>query len=405
MPQPALPRTQAGLIVLLGSMTALGAVAGDIYLPSLPEVIADLGTSRQWVQATITATMLGGAVGQLLIGPLSDRYGRRQPVLAGLTLHVAASAAIIFTPSITTLIGLRFLQGIGNASAGVVAMAIIRDLRSGSRAAKLLSQLMLVIGVAPLFAPTIGTALAGLGTWRYAFVFLAVVGLGLGVFVWARVPDTRTEEVKRAATGLGPAFKAYWLLLKDHRFMGYGLIPGLAQSAMMAWVISSPFLIRTQFERSAAAFSLIFALCGVFMVAGAQVNAALVYRFKPKALLLMALPIELGFALVGLAVSFTDWGGLWGMVAGIAAMLFMNGLVPANSSALALSRHGEAAGAASALIGTVQLGFTAVVMSVLSILGDTQREMALVQSVVLAAALAIVLVGGGYRRPGRSPAK
>jgi DHA1 family bicyclomycin/chloramphenicol resistance-like MFS transporter len=386
-------------------MTALGAVAGDIYLPSLPEVIADLGTSRQWVQATITATMLGGAVGQLLIGPLSDRYGRRQPVLAGLTLHVAASAAIIFTPSITTLIGLRFLQGIGNASAGVVAMAIIRDLRSGSRAAKLLSQLMLVIGVAPLFAPTIGTALAGLGTWRYAFVFLAVVGLGLGVFVWARVPDTRTEEVKRAATGLGPAFKAYWLLLKDHRFMGYGLIPGLAQSAMMAWVISSPFLIRTQFERSAAAFSLIFALCGVFMVAGAQVNAALVYRFKPKALLLMALPIELGFALVGLAVSFTDWGGLWGMVAGIAAMLFMNGLVPANSSALALSRHGEAAGAASALIGTVQLGFTAVVMSVLSILGDTQREMALVQSVVLAAALAIVLVGGGYRRPGRSPAK
>jgi DHA1 family bicyclomycin/chloramphenicol resistance-like MFS transporter len=398
VPQPVLPKTQAGLIVLLGSMTALGAVAGDIYLPSLPEVIADLGTSREWVQATITATMLGGAAGQLLVGPLSDRYGRRQPVLAGLALHVAASIGIIFTPSIGLLIALRFCQGVGNAAAGVVAMAIIRDLRSGSQAAKLLSQLMLVIGVAPLFAPTIGTALAGLGSWRYAFVFLATVGLALGAFVWARVPDTRTAEVKAAATGLGAAFKAYWTLAKDHRFMGYGIIPGLAQSAMMAWVISSPFLVRTGYGQSPMVFALIFALCGAFMVGGAQLNAALVFRFRPKSLLLAALPIELAFAVAGLAFSFVEWGGLWTMVAGMAALLFMNGLVPANASALALSRHGEASGAASALIGTTQLGFTALVMVVLSLLGDTQREMVLVQVVVLAAALAIVLAGGGYRR-------
>jgi DHA1 family bicyclomycin/chloramphenicol resistance-like MFS transporter len=382
-------------------MTALGAVAGDIYLPSLPEVMADLGTSREWVQATITTTMLGGATGQLIIGPLSDRYGRRQPVLAGLVLHVIASIVIIFTPSIGLLVALRFLQGIGNASAGVVAMAIIRDLRSGSQAAKLLSQLMLVIGVAPLFAPTIGTALAGLGTWRYAFVFLSLVGLGLGVFVWLRVPDTRTEEVKRAATGLGTAFKAYWRLAKDYRFMGYGIIPGLAQSAMMAWVISSPFLIRTEYRQSQLGFAVIFALCGAFMVGGAQLNAALVFRFKPKNLLLAALPVELCLALAGLGFSFIDWGGMWGMVAGMAGLLFMNGMVPANASALALSRHGEVAGAASALIGTTQLGFTAVVMAVLSILGDSQREMAAVQSVVLAVALVIVLVGGGYRRARR----
>jgi DHA1 family bicyclomycin/chloramphenicol resistance-like MFS transporter len=386
------------LILLLGSMTALGAVAGDIYLPSLPEVVKDLGTSREWVQNTITVTMLGGAVGQLLIGPLSDRYGRRQPVLAGLALHVAASIGIIFTPSISLLIGLRFFQGIGNASAGVVAMAIIRDLRTGSAAAKLLSQLMLVIGVAPLFAPTIGTALAGLGTWRYAFVFLATVGLALGALVWARVPDTRTEEVKRAATGVGQAFRAYWRLFRDLRFMGYGIIPGLAQSAMMSWVISSPFLVRTQYGQSSAVFALIFALCGLFMVGGAQLNAALVYRFKPKTLLLVALPVELAFALVGLGLSFTGWGGLPGLIAGMAAMLFMNGLVPANASALALSRHGEVSGAASALIGTTQLGFTAGVMVVLSVLGDTQRDMVTVQAAVLAAALAIVLLGGGYRR-------
>ncbi|MDR1442734.1 MAG: multidrug effflux MFS transporter [Bifidobacteriaceae bacterium] len=396
--QPVLPRSQTGLIILLGSMTALGAVAGDIYLPSLPEVMSDLTTSRQWVQATITATMLGGAAGQLVIGPISDRFGRRQPVLVGLALHVVASIGIIFTPSIALLIGLRFLQGIGNAAAGVVAMAIIRDLRSGSKAAKLLSQLMLVIGVAPLLAPTVGTLLAGLGTWRYAFVFLAVVGMALGGFVWAKVPDTRTEEVKRAATGLGPAFRAYGRLARDARFMGYGLIPGLAQSAMMAWVISSPFLVRVEYGQSPAVFSLVFALCGAFLVAGAQLNAALVYRFNPKNLLLVALPVELGIAVAGLLFSFVGWGGLWGMVGGIAGLLFMNGMVPANSSALALSRHGEASGAASALIGTVQLGFTALVMFTLSILGDSQREMASVQAVVLAIALIIVLAGGGYRR-------
>jgi DHA1 family bicyclomycin/chloramphenicol resistance-like MFS transporter len=386
------------LIVLLGSMTALGAVAGDIYLPSLPEVMEDLDTSRAWVQATITVTMAGGAVGQLLIGPLSDRYGRRQPVLAGLVLHVAASIGIIFTPSISLLVGLRFLQGIGNASAGVVAMAIIRDLRTGSQAAKLLSQLVLVIGVAPLFAPTIGTALAGLGTWRYAFVFLAVVGLALGAFVWARVPDTRTEEVKRTATGVGKAFKAYWRLAQDYRFMGYGLIPGLAHSAMMAWVISSPFLIRTQYGRSATAFAFIFALCGVFMVGGAQLNAALVYRFKPKSLLLFALPMQLVFALAGLVLGIVGWGGLPGLIAGMSVLLFLNGLVPANASALALSRHGESSGAASALIGTTQLGATAAVMAVMSLVGENQRDMISVQVAVLAGALIIVLAGGGYRR-------
>jgi DHA1 family bicyclomycin/chloramphenicol resistance-like MFS transporter len=276
-------------------------------------------------------------------------------------------------------------------------MAIIRDLRSGSRAAKLLSQLMLVIGVGPLLAPTAGTFLAGLGTWRYSFVFLAVVGLGLGAFVWWRVPDTRTDAVKAAAYGLGPAFKAYWRLINDYRFMGFALIPGLAQSALMAWVISSPFLIRTEYGQSQLAFSLIFGLCGLFMVGGAQVNAALVFRFKPKAMLLFALPVELALALAGFAFSYVGFGGLWGLVAGVAALVFMNGMVPSNASALALTRHGEASGAASALIGTIQLASAACVMAILAVLGDSQRDMTAIQSVVLALALVIVLAGGGYR--------
>ncbi|MDR2381876.1 MAG: multidrug effflux MFS transporter [Bifidobacteriaceae bacterium] len=403
MPYPQLPRSRAGLIGLLGSMAALGAVAGDIYLPSMPDIAADLGASRAWVQTTVTATLAGGALGQLVIGPLSDRYGRRIPVLAGIVLHVVASIGIVFTPSILVLIGLRVAQGVGNASAQVVAMAMVRDLHAGSKAAKLLSQLVLVIGVAPMLAPTLGAALAGLGTWRYTFVFLAAFGVGLGAFIYWRVPDTRPPAVRAAATGLGQAFAAYWVLLRDYRFMGFALIPGLAMSAMMAWVLSSSFLVQVEYGQSAAMFSLIFALCGLFMVGGAQANAALVYRFQPERLLVFVLPIELGLAGAGLGLAIAGVGGLWPMVAGVAALLFTNGFVPGNATALALTRHGEAAGAASALIGCVQSACSAGVMGILSWMGDTQRDMTAVQTAVLAVALVIVLVGGrvARHRPGK----
>ncbi|MDR2454591.1 MAG: multidrug effflux MFS transporter [Bifidobacteriaceae bacterium] len=393
MPSPQLPKSRAGLIVLLGSMASLGAVAGDIYLPSMPEIAADLGASRAWVQNTVVATLAGGALGQAVIGPLSDRYGRRGPVLVGIALHVAASIGIVFTPSITVLLALRVLQGVGNAAAQTVSMAIVRDLHTGSKAAKLLSQLMLVIGVAPLLAPTLGAALAGLGSWRYTFVFLAAFGVGLGAFVLFRAPDTRPAAVRAAAIGLGAAFKAYWTLLRDHRFMGYALIPGLAMSAMMAWVISSPFLVRVRYGQSSGVFALVFALCGVFMVAGAQANAAAVYRFSPKRLLMAVLPVELAFAAAGFAVSFWDGAGLWLMVPGVAAMLFAGGFVPGNAAALALTRHGEAAGAAAALMGCIQSACSAGVMALLSWVGDTQRDMTAVQSGVLALALGIVLAG------------
>jgi DHA1 family bicyclomycin/chloramphenicol resistance-like MFS transporter len=374
-------------------MASLGAVAGDIYLPSMPEIAADLGTSRAWVQNTVVATLAGGALGQAVMGPLSDRFGRRGPVLAGLVLHIAASIGIVFTPSITALLALRVVQGVGNASAQTVSMAMVRDLHSGSKAARLLSQLVLVIGVAPLLAPTLGAALASLGSWRYTFVFLAAFGVALGAVVLFRVPDTRPAAARAAATGLGVAFKAYWRLLRDRRFMGYALVPGLAMSAMMAWVISSPFLVRVRYGQSSGVFALVFALCGVFMVAGAQANAVLVYRVEPKRLLLAVLPIELALALAGFGLSFIEPGGLWLMVPGIAALLFANGFVPGNASALALTRHGEAAGAASALIGCVQSACAAGVMALLAWVGDTQRDMTAVQAGALALALAIVLGG------------
>src|SRR5699024_11019542 len=210
-------KSMAKWVLLLGSMAALGALTTDMYLPSLPEVATELGTGMSAVQFTITGTLIGGALGQLVIGPLSDRYGRRAPVFIGLTVHILASLACLITFSVAPLILLRMLQGVGNAAAGVVAIAVIRDRMTGSDASALLSRLMLVIGVAPLLAPTIGSALAHVWGWRSVFVALALLGVGLFGIVWRFLPETLPAERRlRSSRGV---VRSYRILATDGAFM------------------------------------------------------------------------------------------------------------------------------------------------------------------------------------------
>ncbi|WP_323132680.1 MFS transporter, partial [Kineococcus indalonis] len=178
-------------MLLLGSMAALGAVNTDLYLPSLPQVARDLGSSASGAQLTITVVLVGMALGQLVVGPLSDRYGRRPPVVAGCALFVVASLLCLVAPTLPVLVGLRFLQGLGVAAGAVTGMAVVRDLFTGSTASRLMSRLVLVIGVAPLFAPTVGGALAGVAGWRAVFAVLAAAGAGVLLAVRLRLPETR----------------------------------------------------------------------------------------------------------------------------------------------------------------------------------------------------------------------
>src|ERR1035437_4634698 len=198
----------AKYVLLLGLMCALPAVTSDIYLPSLPEVAIDLHTTTTAVQLTMSGVLEGGAVGQLVVGPLSDRLRRRRPVLIGVALHIVISLLCALAPGIGTLIALRVVQGFFNAAATVVAIAVIRDRFTGSDASRLLSRLMLVIGVAPLFAPTVGGLIAGQWGWRSVFVALAVFGAALWLAVWGRLPETLLPERRRAA-GLRPALHGY----------------------------------------------------------------------------------------------------------------------------------------------------------------------------------------------------
>lgn len=391
-------------MLLLGAMAALPAVTTDLYLPSLPDVARDLETSAALVQATITGVLIGGAVGQILIGPLSDRYGRRAPVLIGISVHIVASLLAAIAPSIIPLLALRVIQGVGNSAAMVSAMAVIRDRYSGAGASVILSRLMLVIGVAPLFAPTVGGFIAHLWGWRANFTVLAILGLILLLVVARALPETLPPE-RRMARGIGGTARSYGVLLADRQFMALALLPGLGLGALISYVAGSPFVLREGYGLSENAFALLFALNGAGLVLGSQVNASLVRRFEPLRIIRVAIPLAMLLAVVLVAVAATGAGGLVGLMTPLWFMLAVNAFVPPNASALALTRHGERAGTAAALIGAMQAGVAGTVSPLVGVLGGDAIAMATVILGAVAAAFVVLVVATpAYRRGGDAPA-
>ncbi|GAA4416955.1 multidrug effflux MFS transporter [Georgenia halophila] len=398
---PAKVRPPVSLVLLLGSMAALPAITTDLYLPSLPAVADDLDSSQTLVQATITGVLVGGAIGQLLTGPLSDRFGRRLPVMVGFGLHVVVSVLCALTPGIWPLVVLRVLQGVGNATATVTAMAVIRDRYTGSGASVLMSRLMLVIGVAPLFAPTAGGLIAGWWGWRATFVVLAVLGAVMIAVVALALPETLPPE-RRRREGLGGAARSYRALLGDRQFMALAVLPGLALGAIISYVAGSPFVFQEQYGLTETQFALIFALNGAGLVGGAQINAALMGRFTPLGVIRVVAPTSavLGIWLLSVAMSAGDGtGGLIALLVPLFLLISVNSLLMPNASALALSKHGERAGAAAALVGSLQAGIAGTVSPLVGALGGNGAAMATVMLGTVLTALVIVAVATpAYRR-------
>lgn len=400
-PQVPAPRYVPGIkyILMLGALAALPAITTDMYLPSLPAVAEDLQASQAAVQFTLSGMLLGGGVGQLVIGPLSDRFGRRLPLIVGITLHVVISLLCVFAPNITTLVVLRVLQGFFNAAAAVVAIAVIRDRFVGSDAARLLSRLMLVIGVAPLFAPTVGQAIAGLWHWRAVFYALALIGAALVVIVWRFMPETLPTERRRPAR-MRPVAGGYWHLLKNVRFMSLAVIPGLGLGVIMSYVVGSPFVFQEQYGLSQAEFALVFALNGVALVLSAQVNAALVRKVAPARLLRTAAVAQLLFAIALIVIAATGFGGVYGLIAGLWLVLGTQGMIPANASVLALNSYGHMAGTAAAVIGALQSGVAGLVSPVVGLLGGNAVAMSVVMLGAVLLTVVVLAVGTPVFRKG-----
>lgn len=400
---PARAARRAGLLVtlILGGLTATPPLAMDMYLPSLPEVTRSLHAPAATVQLTLTACLAGMALGQIVVGPMSDRWGRRRPLLAGLAVYVLATALCALAPNVEMLVAFRLAQGLSGAAGIVIARAVVRDLYDGVAMARFFSTLMLISGVAPIVAPLIGGQILRVTDWRGVFVVLTVVGALLAVVVWTRLPET-LPPARRQGGGVGETLGSMRRLLADRAFTGYLLAGGFAFAALFAYIAASPFVIQEIYGASPQTYSLLFGLNSVGLVIVGQINGrVLVGRVRLDRVLAVGLAVVI-LAATGLLLMAAGVFGDVGLVP-VAAALFVlmsaMGVTLPNTQALALMRTRQHAGSASALLGTSSFLIGAVASPLVGIAGEhTAVPMALVQ---LAAALVALVCFMGMCRPWR----
>ncbi len=391
---PAAPPTakarSGGLktVLVLGAFVALGPMTIDMYLPALPTITDDLRTTSAATQLTLTGTLLGLALGQLLLGPLSDAVGRRRPLLAGTAVHVLASVLVLVAPNVLVLGLLRVLQGAGAAAGAVIALAVVRDLYTGRAGATMLSRLFLVIGAAPVLAPTIGGEILRFTSWRGVFAVLAVLGVLLLVMGWFLLEETLPPE-RRRSSGVRGTLRSYGELFRDRVFVGLVVVAGLTMAGLFSYVSGSSFVYQGEFGLDEQQFGLLFGAGAFFLIGATQFNPVLLRRFEPQQILVAATVAGAAAGLVLLVFASTGFGGLAGVVGPLWAVLAASGLGLPNAPALALQRHGEAAGTAAALLGAVQFTVGALVAPVVGLLGNDAVAMG---AVILGALLLAIVV-------------
>lgn len=355
------------LLVLLGSLTAFGPLSIDMYLPALPAIARDLAASESVVQVTLTACLIGLALGQIVAGPLSDSLGRRRPLLMGVAGYVVVSLLCATAPSAWLLVVLRLIQGLTGAAGVVIARAIVRDLYSGAAAARYFSRLILVMGLAPILAPVLGAQVLRFSSWRGIFLVLTVVTALLWLGAAFGLPET-LPAARRSAGSLAGTLAIFGQLIRDTPFVGYAVAAGLAFGAMFAYIAGSPFVLQGIFRVSPQTFSLIFGMNALGFVLASQINGSLVTRIRPARLLTGGL-IANGTA--GLTLLFVVLGG-FGLPAVLLPLFLLAssvGFIIPNATALALSRRPDAAGTASALLGVIQSGVAAFGAPIVGIAG------------------------------------
>ncbi|WP_437177133.1 multidrug effflux MFS transporter [Heyndrickxia acidicola] len=337
------------MALILGSLSALGPLSMDMYLPSLPILADDMHTKASLAQLSITACLLGMAGGQLFIGPLSDRQGRRMPLIFSLLVYCAASLLCSFASSIWVLVLLRLVQGLAGGGGIVISRAIVRDMYSGTELTKFFSLLMLINGVAPILAPVVGGQLLKYTSWRGVFIVLCVLSLVMLAASVLGVKETLLQE-NRVSGGMRDTFLIFGNLLKDRMFMGYALAQGFAMGAMFAYISGSPFVVQKLFGASPQMFSIIFAINGIGIILASQITGKLAGSIKESALLGAGLAIAgLGGFVLLLMVSIH--AGLIGILIPLFLVVSSVGIISTTSFSLAMQNQQKSAGSASALLG------------------------------------------------------
>ena len=381
------------MIAVLGALVALGPLTIDMYLPALPKIADDLSVSSSVAQLTLTGTLAGLALGQLIVGPLSDSLGRRRPLMAGIVLHMLASLVCLFAPNIAVLGVARGLQGMGAAAAMVVAIAVVGDLYADSVAATVMSRLMLVLGVAPVVAPSLGAAVLLKASWHWVFAALVVLAGGLLLLAALALPETLPASHRRPLKVRSIA-ATYVEVIRDVRFVILVLVAALGMSGLFAYIAGASFVLQGHYGLDQQAFALVFGAGAVALIGATQFNVVLLRRFAPQSIVVWALVAASLAGVVFVGLSYEHIGGLPGFVLPIWAILAAMGLVIPNAPAVALSRHPDAAGTAAALLGAAQFGFGAAVAPLVGVLGNNEIALALVMTAGMVIALLALLAVG-----------
>lgn len=366
-----MPQTRH-LVLLLGAIMALGPLTIDMYLPALPRLGEVFSASEAQVRLTLGAYLAALALGQLVYGPLTDRYGRRRALLVGLAIYTLASVGCAVAASIEALIVMRVLQALGGCAGMVVVRAVVRDLYDPQQAARTFSLLMLVMGAAPILAPVVGGQFLHWADWPWIFVLLAVYGTVCFIAVQRVLPETLDEDTAIANRALPwrAIFSDYHGLVRHRSFITYALTGGFGFASMFAYISGSPFVLMTLHDVTPAGFGLYFGAIAFSFIACSQVNARLLRRWEPRQLLAGGMLTYLAGALAVMVVTALAPGSLLALMVTLTVALGALGFVAANATALALAAFSRQAGIASALLGTLQLGVGAVMTVLVGVLHD-----------------------------------
>jgi DHA1 family bicyclomycin/chloramphenicol resistance-like MFS transporter len=367
----------AWLPLLLGFLTAVGPITTDMYLPSFPAIEASLGVRTGSAQITLATWFAGLALGQLTQGSLSDRFGRRGPLIIATAIYTLANAGCALAPDLWTVAGMRFVAGFGGSASMVVPRAIVRDLADGHAAARLMSKLMLVMGAAPILAPTLGGMVLTFAAWHALFWICTAYGVVCCALVLLVLPDTLPPE-RRLQVGIAGMLARYISVLRDPVFLAYTAIGAFGYFGMFAYIGGSSPVFIQHFGVSPAQYGMLFGLGAASFIAGSQIGPRLLPRFGAERVISGAGLAYLAAAGLLSALAALDVGGLWAILLAMMLAMASLGFILPNAAVGALSRHAAQAGSASAMMGTVQFGLAGLSGGLVGLLADgTPRPLGL----------------------------
>ena len=392
---PAATKKTAYNIFILGLLSAIGPFSIDMYLPGFPAIAKDLHTTVGNVSLSLSSFFIGISAGQFLYGPLIDRFGRKRPLYFGLSVYLLTSVGCAMASSVNALIVLRFLQALGSCAGMVTSRAMVRDLFAVKDNAKVFSLLMLVVGVSPIIAPTLGGYLTAALGWRYIFILLALIVAGILAGVYFTLPETRPPDTSLSLKPV-PIIKNFVAVMKDPQFYTYAFTGAVASAGLYAYIAGSPYVFMELFKVSEKQYGWIFALVAMGLIGASQLNSVLLKAYESRQIIKVALLCQTVTGLLLFTGTATGLLDLFSTIFFIFIFLCCQGFTFPNSSALSLAPFSKNAGSASALLGGIQMSIGAFTSAVVSVL---HNHTALPMTGVMAccATLSFIIVMVGHR--------